>query len=70
MEENAIFNVESLRDGLENLKKLYGEFGFIDFVAERRVVHLAAGVERLQESSMTSVWGSLEDEVWNDVPTG
>ncbi|MDA0204929.1 MAG: outer membrane protein assembly factor BamA [Acidobacteria bacterium] len=34
MEENAIFNVESLRDGLENLKKLYGEFGYIDFVAE------------------------------------
>lgn len=34
MEEGAIFNVESLREGLENLKKLYGEFGFIDFVAE------------------------------------
>ena len=34
MEENAVFNVESLREGLENLKKLYGEFGYIDFVAE------------------------------------
>ena len=34
MEENAVFNVEKLRKGLENLKKLYGEFGYIDFVAE------------------------------------
>ena len=34
MRENDIFNVKSLRDGLENLKKLYGEFGYIDFVAE------------------------------------
>ncbi len=34
MREGAIFNVEKLRKGLENLKKLYGEFGYIDFVAE------------------------------------
>ena len=34
MPENAIFNVESLRKGLENMKKLYGEFGYIDFVGE------------------------------------
>ena len=34
MNEGDIFNVKKLRDGLENLKKLYGEFGYIDFVAE------------------------------------
>ena len=34
MEENAVFDIEKLRKGLDNLKKLYGEFGYIDFVAE------------------------------------
>ena len=34
MNEGDVFNVKKLRDGLENLKKLYGEFGYIDFVAE------------------------------------
>ena len=34
MREAEIFNVKKLRDGLENLKKLYGEFGYIDFIAE------------------------------------
>ncbi len=34
MSEGAIFDVEKLRKGMENLKKLYGEFGYIDFVAE------------------------------------
>ena len=34
MPDDAIFNVESLRKGLENMKKLYGEFGYIDFVGE------------------------------------
>ena len=34
MEENSVFDIEKLREGLENLKKLYGEFGYIDFVAE------------------------------------
>ena len=34
MQPNDIFDVEKLRTGLENLKKLYGEFGYIDFVAE------------------------------------
>ena len=34
MADGAIFDVEKLRKGLENLKKLYGEFGYIDFVAE------------------------------------
>lgn len=34
MQEGAIFDVEKLRKGMENLKKLYGEFGYIDFVAE------------------------------------
>ena len=26
-------------------------------------------MELLQESSMTAVWNTLEDEVWNDVPS-
>ncbi len=34
MTEGGIFDVEKLRKGMENLKKLYGEFGYIDFVAE------------------------------------
>jgi outer membrane protein insertion porin family len=34
MEEGAIFDVSKLRKGMENLKKLYGEFGYIDFVGE------------------------------------
>jgi len=34
MQPDDIFDVEKLRTGLENLKKLYGEFGYIDFVAE------------------------------------
>ncbi len=34
MTEGAVFDIEKLRKGMENLKKLYGEFGYIDFVAE------------------------------------
>ena len=34
MEANDVFDIEKLRKGLDNLKKLYGEFGYIDFVAE------------------------------------
>ena len=34
MTEGAIFDVSKLRKGMENLKKLFGEFGYIDFVAE------------------------------------
>ena len=34
MQEGAIFDVSKLRKGMENLKKVYGEFGYIDFVAE------------------------------------
>jgi len=34
MQGGDLFDVEKLRKGLENLKKLYGEFGYIDFVAE------------------------------------
>ena len=34
MQDGAIFDIEKLRKGMENLKKLYGEFGYIDFVAE------------------------------------
>lgn len=34
MKEGDVFDVEKLRKGLDNLKKLYGEFGYIDFVAE------------------------------------
>lgn len=43
MERGDIFNVARLRDGLENLKKLYGEFGYIDFVAEPNFQFLEDG---------------------------
>lgn len=33
MAEGDIFNVSEIRTGLENLRKLYGEFGYINFVA-------------------------------------
>ncbi len=32
--EGSVFNVDKLRKGLESMKKLYGEFGHIDFVGE------------------------------------
>lgn len=32
MQEGEIFNVSKVRKGLENLRKLYGEFGFINMV--------------------------------------
>jgi len=41
---------------------------FIDFVAERRGGD-KRNMELLQESSMTAVWDTPEDEVWNDVPS-
>jgi outer membrane protein insertion porin family len=34
MQEGDTFSTAKLRKGLENMRKLYGEFGFIDFVAE------------------------------------
>ncbi len=34
MSEGDVFSTAKLRKGLENMRKLYGEFGFIDFVAE------------------------------------
>jgi outer membrane protein insertion porin family len=34
MSEGDVFSTGKLRKGLENMRKLYGEFGFIDFVAE------------------------------------
>jgi outer membrane protein insertion porin family len=34
MREGEIFNVSKLRDGIDSLKKLYGEFGYIDLVSE------------------------------------
>ena len=34
MGEGDVFSTSKLRKGLENLRKLYGEFGFIDFVPE------------------------------------
>ncbi|MBI4874742.1 MAG: outer membrane protein assembly factor BamA [Acidobacteria bacterium] len=34
MQEGEIFSTTKLRKGLENLRKLYGEFGYIDFVPE------------------------------------
>ena len=33
MQEGQIFNVSEIRKGLENLRKVYGEFGYINFVA-------------------------------------
>jgi outer membrane protein insertion porin family len=33
MNEGDVFNISSIRKGLEELRKLYGEFGFINFVA-------------------------------------
>jgi len=34
MGENDVFSTAKLRKGIENMRKLYGEFGFIDFVGE------------------------------------
>ncbi len=34
MAKGDIFSTAKLRKGLENMRKLYGDFGFIDFVAE------------------------------------
>src|SRR5216684_3950043 len=34
MQSGDVFSTGKLRKGLENMRKLYGEFGFIDFVAE------------------------------------
>ena len=34
MSEGDIFSTAKLRKGLENMKKLYGDFGYIDFVPE------------------------------------
>jgi outer membrane protein insertion porin family len=34
MQEGEIFSTNKLRKGMENLRKLYGEFGYIDFVPE------------------------------------
>jgi outer membrane protein insertion porin family len=34
MQDGDIFDIKKLREGLDNLKKLYGEFGYIDFVGE------------------------------------
>ncbi len=34
MQEGTVFSTAKLRKGLENMRKLYGEFGYIDFVPE------------------------------------
>ncbi|MDP2997791.1 MAG: outer membrane protein assembly factor BamA [Bryobacterales bacterium] len=34
MQEGEVFSTTKLRKGMENLRKLYGEFGYIDFVPE------------------------------------
>jgi outer membrane protein insertion porin family len=34
MQRGDVFSTDKLRKGLENLRKLYGQFGFIDFVPE------------------------------------
>ena len=58
---------------IRHLEKLPDEamdevLDFIDFVAERRAGDKRE-MERLQESSMTAVWNSPDDDVWNDVPS-
>ena len=37
MSEGDVFSTAKLRKGLENMKKLYGDFGYIDFVPEPAV---------------------------------
>ena len=32
MKQGDVFSTAKLRKGMENLRKLYGEFGYIDFV--------------------------------------
>lgn len=45
------------------------EVELIDCVAEQRGDGSRdRGLERLQQSSMTSVWSTPEDDAWNDVP--
>ncbi len=34
MQEGDVFSTAKLRKGMENMRKLYGEFGYIDFVPE------------------------------------
>jgi outer membrane protein insertion porin family len=34
MKQNDVFSTDKLRKGIENMRKLYGQFGFIDFVPE------------------------------------
>src|SRR6185437_390633 len=34
MQKGDVFSTVKLRKGLENMRKLYGDFGYIDFVAE------------------------------------
>ena len=34
MKEGDVFSTEKLQKGFEALRKLYGEFGYINFVAE------------------------------------
>jgi len=34
MNQNDIFSTDKLRKGIENMRKLYGQFGYIDFVPE------------------------------------
>ncbi len=34
MDQGDVFSTKKLREGLENMRKLYGEFGYIDMVAE------------------------------------
>ncbi len=53
MKDGDIFNVSKVRKGLENLRKLYGEFGFINMVSspdtdldrDKKLVSLAINIE-------------------------
>ncbi len=37
MDNGDVFSINKLRDGIKNLTKLYGDFGYIDFVPEPEV---------------------------------
>ena len=53
MQSGEIFDVSKIREGLENMRKVYGEFGYINFVAspetiiddEERKIDMAFSVE-------------------------
>ena len=57
MQSGEVFDVSKIREGLENMRKLYGEFGYINFVAspetiiddDERKIDMAFTVEEGQQ---------------------